>query len=71
MVKRKGIQDLINKILGKGPIWFFLSMDTFHFQSEDLYILKLNWQIRLQVVIEKTGLQIAHSLRLEVKGFDI
>ena len=67
MVKRKGIQDLINKILGKGPIWFFLSMNTFHFQWEDLYILKLNWQIRLQVVIEKTGLQIAHSTRLEVK----
>ena len=49
MVKRKGIQDLISKIFGKGPIWFFLTVNTFHFQWEDLYILKLIWQIRLQV----------------------
>ena len=61
MMKRKSIQDLINKILGKGPIWFFPSMNTSHFQWENLYIMKLNWQVRLQVVIEKTGLQIAHS----------
>ena len=53
MVKRKDIQDLINKILGKGPTWCFLSMNTFHFQWEDLYRLKLNCQIRLQIVIEK------------------
>ena len=48
MVKRKGIQDLINKIFGKGSIRFFLSMNIFHFQWEDSYILKLIWQIRLQ-----------------------
>ena len=49
MLKRKGIEDLINKILGKGPVCFFLSMNRFHFQWEDLYMLKLNWQNRLQV----------------------
>ena len=35
---KESIQDLINKILGKGPIWFFPSMNTSHFQWEDLYI---------------------------------
>ena len=49
MVKRKGIQDLISTIFGKSLIWSFLSITTFHFQWEDLYILKLIWQIRLQV----------------------
>ena len=30
-------------------LWFSLSMKTFYFQWGDLYILKLIWQIRLQV----------------------
>ena len=48
---------------------FCLCINTFHFQWEDLYILKLNWQTSLQVVIEKTGLQIAHSNKIRGQKF--